>query len=444
MSFTFQKATNIQDVSVSTTALIAPSGQNLASSNATLSPINGALGFGNDTGLLYVGSNGTWTAVGTGSGGSTGTTGPIGLSMTGPTGLGTTGPTGRTFTGPQGLQGPTGMGVAALTGSTGTTGPNITGPTGARITGPTGLAFTGNTGPAGSAGLTGQTGPTGARITGPTGLGTTGPTGIQLTGPTGLGTTGHTGANITGTTGPNITGPTGLSFTGPTGLGTTGHTGANITGTTGPNTTGPTGSGPPLILATFGSSPTTSGATLSSNTLQLQPADSSNPGGVSTTTQSFLGVKTFDNGATFGNAAFFGTGNILNYFDFVSPAIGGVSPLPLSGPWATTENVEWNARRIGTAIVFSISGLAVATNNSSLISFPSGIIPAAFIPGQGAVYPCTIPIPVTNNSVAVQGAIIFQSSGSGTIGVGIDGLTPFTNSGTAGTAFNGVFFTTSQ
>lgn len=49
----------------------------------------------------------------------------------------------------------------------------------------------------------------------------------------------------------------------------------------------------PISLASFGSSPNSNGATFSSNTLTLQPADATNPGGVSTTTQTIAGAKTF-------------------------------------------------------------------------------------------------------------------------------------------------------
>lgn len=46
-------------------------------------------------------------------------------------------------------------------------------------------------------------------------------------------------------------------------------------------------------LAAFGSSPNANGLTLSGATLNMQPADGSNPGGVSILAQTFAGVKTF-------------------------------------------------------------------------------------------------------------------------------------------------------
>ena len=44
---------------------------------------------------------------------------------------------------------------------------------------------------------------------------------------------------------------------------------------------------------TFGSTPNTDGGGISAGVITLQPADGSNPGGVSTTTQTFAGAKTF-------------------------------------------------------------------------------------------------------------------------------------------------------
>lgn len=55
-----------------------------------------------------------------------------------------------------------------------------------------------------------------------------------------------------------------------------------------------------VAMATFGSSPNSSGASINAGTqiLTLQPADGSNPGGVSTGTQTFAGAKTFSSAMT--------------------------------------------------------------------------------------------------------------------------------------------------
>ena len=48
-----------------------------------------------------------------------------------------------------------------------------------------------------------------------------------------------------------------------------------------------------ISLGAFGSTPNVSGASLTSGVLTLQPADGTNPGGLSTTTQTIAGAKTF-------------------------------------------------------------------------------------------------------------------------------------------------------
>lgn len=76
------------------------------------------------------------------------------------------------------------------------------------------------------------------------------------------------------------------------GNGATGPTGA--TGATGSaGATGSTGSAGLISINPFGSSPNSSAASFSSSILTLEPADASHPGGVSVSSQSFGGSKTF-------------------------------------------------------------------------------------------------------------------------------------------------------
>lgn len=67
----------------------------------------------------------------------------------------------------------------------------------------------------------------------------------------------------------------------------------------------------------FGSTPNANGGSISGSTITLQPADATNPGGVSTTTQTFAGAKTFSSTPTFstmtvGSVLFAGVGGILS------------------------------------------------------------------------------------------------------------------------------------
>ena len=52
------------------------------------------------------------------------------------------------------------------------------------------------------------------------------------------------------------------------------------------------------MIGTFGSTPNADGGVIASNTLTLEPADGTHPGGVSTGTQTFAGQKTFSTGLT--------------------------------------------------------------------------------------------------------------------------------------------------
>jgi hypothetical protein len=68
-----------------------------------------------------------------------------------------------------------------------------------------------------------------------------------------------------------------------------------------------------VTVSTFGSSPNASGASITGQALTLQPADATNPGGVSTTTQTFAGNKTFANDVVItGDLTVNGTTTTLN------------------------------------------------------------------------------------------------------------------------------------
>lgn len=68
--------------------------------------------------------------------------------------------------------------------------------------------------------------------------------------------------------------------------------GSNFSGTSSGTNTGD------VTLAAFGSTPNANGLSLSGQVLNMQPADGTNPGGVSTTTQTIAGLKTFTSAVT--------------------------------------------------------------------------------------------------------------------------------------------------
>lgn len=103
-----------------------------------------------------------------------------------------------------------------------------------------------------------------------------------------------------------------------------GGTNGYVLQTNGSGTTTWAQDGGVTTMGTFGSSPNANGGTISGSTLTLQPADASNPGGVTTGSQTLAGAKTFSSAPTFstmtlGSALFAGTGGLLsqdnsNYF----------------------------------------------------------------------------------------------------------------------------------
>lgn len=108
-------------------------------------------------------------------------------------------------------------------------------------------------------------------------------------------------------------------------------------------------------FTTFGSTPNANGGSVSGANIILQPADGTNPGGVSTTTQTFAGVKTlttpsFTTGFTIGGAAASGkfiVGNGTNY-------VASTSTIPTS---AGATALKW-LRSDGTNYILSTSTLA--------------------------------------------------------------------------------------
>lgn len=234
--------------------------------------------------------------------------------------------------------------------------------------GPTGPGF-------GSTGPTGLTGPTGAIGTGPTGQ--TGPTGI--TGPTGAIGTGPTGQGSTGPTG--ITGPTGAIGTGPTGLtGPTGPTGAIGTGPTG--LTGPTG--PTLSVTGPIAAIDNNGAIITNGQLQLEFADGTHNGIVSTTGQFFSGVKSFNDSIQILNMPLSVQPlyNTPTFFESADSLGGTLPPLLLTGDLGVTYvPVIWDIQKVGRYITISIGdSVDIPLAGAGIIGSPNGSVPPQFAP----------------------------------------------------------------
>ncbi len=150
-----------------------------------------------------------------------------------------------------------------------------------------------------------------------------------------------------------------------------------------------------ITIGTFGSSPTAKGASLSSQVLTLQPADSSNPGLVSTSAQTFTGVKTFSSAITSGD-----TWHVVGS--------GGGEPA-FTNSWSNFGSgyQSFRFKKLVDGFV-RLEGVLLSPNpaTASIFTLPAGYRPATIayaICSHGvAVNPCTIEI-ATAGTMVVYG-----------------------------------------
>lgn len=126
----------------------------------------------------------------------------------------------------------------------------------------------------------------------------------------------------------------------------------------------------PITLAAVGSSPNANAASLSGQVLNLQPADGTNPGVVSTTTQTFAGDKTFSGAISASNLLGTNTGDITLTAVGAIPNANGAS---LSGQALTLQPADGSnpglittgAQTIAGAKTFSGGVTATVTGTAS-------------------------------------------------------------------------------
>lgn len=126
-----------------------------------------------------------------------------------------------------------------------------------------------------------------------------------------------------------------------------------------------------LTLTAFGSTPNDAGASLSGQALTLQPADATHPGGVSTTTQSFAGNKTFTGTIAASNLSGTNTGDLVLGTANGLSLIGQVLSLALSSNSTTgaLSSIDWitfNGKQGAGNYITALTGDATATGPGSV------------------------------------------------------------------------------
>lgn len=129
-------------------------------------------------------------------------------------------------------------------------------------------------------------------------------------------------------------------------------------------------------VGAFGASPNANGAVLSNNVLIMEPADSSNPGGVSAVAQTVVGKKTFSSGSV--NASVFANAtnggsltpdcNAGNSFSYTAGA--GVASFTVNAP----TNPDTGQRIV--FIVGNVSGGVLAVTWNAVFHLATWVSPA--------------------------------------------------------------------
>lgn len=149
----------------------------------------------------------------------------------------------------------------------------------------------------------------------------------------------------------------------------------------------------PISLGAFGSSPNANGATLSANTLTLQPADATNPGGVTTGLQVFGGTKSFPDDIR------------VNYIRQING-----DPTILLPNWILRDNngynvVRWNDNLLtdgnNLLSVNWVSRLLVNTSGTTILNWETGALTGT---ASGNELPLTFTSPLlrSTNTISCQ------------------------------------------
>lgn len=133
-------------------------------------------------------------------------------------------------------------------------------------------------------------------------------------------------------------------------------------------------------IAAVGSSPNVNGGLVTGQTLTLEPADASNPGILSNTTQSIAGDKTFNGNATFTG----GVGATSNV------GIGVSAPLGDTALWVDAPSTQYGAFSSQWSIVGNIHASALATTKATAAAFSVHTAPSSSVGAGYGVFVDTV------------------------------------------------------
>lgn len=171
------------------------------------------------------------------------------------------------------------------------------------------------------------------------------------------------------------------------------------------------GGGSGLAIGAFGSTPNSGGASISGSTLTLQPADGTNPGGVSTAAQTFAGTKTFaniiDSGLTASQAVVTDGSKQLASLGY--------------GPQATGSTIASRDANGNAAFTNLIQSITATTSAGQTINMDAGSAYFQKITGSSTV---TFKLPIATNMYSGQTYVFNNNNTSGNVSIVDQGINP--------------------
>jgi hypothetical protein len=177
-----------------------------------------------------------------------------------------------------------------------------------------------------------------------------------------------------------------------------------------------------LSLGAFGSTPNADGLSLASNVLNMQPADGTHPGGVSTSAQTFSGVKTFSSAPIFSTLTGILIGNggsavsaqtVTQHDVLVGAASNGITSVsPSTAGYVLTSNggssdPSFQALPAGNGFTFvSVSSAPTTATDHIYMATAALTVTLPSAPADGYV------VGLINAS---SGTVLFQASGTDVI-----------------------------